>query len=212
MISAEEFIAILEQKDLLDPDLVDDLRRRVEQSMAPVSAALLAKRLVDKGHLSRKLAQRLLDRAESEEAEETASVDEPVEEVAEIGNLGLAPLEEDDEEEVVEEVAELEMTEEEDWGLQELDDDIAKYESAGKAFDVIIDDQGNNDEEQLETAAKEIAKYHNFISIDKRNLAIVENEITNLPAEKTTESTDEDSPDDDDPDAGKTSEENSDEF
>jgi TolA-binding protein len=124
MISAEEFIDILEQKDLLEPGLVDDLRRRVEQSMAPVSAALLAKRLVDKGHLSRKLAQRLLDRAESEPLEETAPVETPSKEVADAGHLGLAPLEEDDDEdEVLEGVAELEMTEEEDWGLQELEED-----------------------------------------------------------------------------------------
>jgi hypothetical protein len=123
MISAEEFIDILEKKDLLDPELVDDLRRRVEQSMAPVSAALLAKRLVDKGHLSRKLAQRLLDRAESE-GDEMAPLEEPAEEVQDVGDLGLAPLEE--EEEPIEEVADLEMTEEEDWGLQELDDEPAR--------------------------------------------------------------------------------------
>lgn len=125
MISAEEFIDILEQKDLLEPDLVSDLRRRVEQSMAPVSAALLAKRLVDKGHLSRKLAQRLLDRADSEPTEEPAVVEEPAqEEVVETGSLGLAPLEEEDaDEELVEEEVSLEMSEDEDWGLQELEED-----------------------------------------------------------------------------------------
>ncbi len=117
MISAEEFIDILEQKDLLDPSLVRDLRRRVEQSMAPVSAALLAKRLVDKGHLSRKLAQRLLDRAEDEVIEAPLE-QEPDERKPDVANLGLAPLEEDEVEE-----ADLETTEEEDWGLQELDDE-----------------------------------------------------------------------------------------
>lgn len=123
MISAEEFLDILEKKDLLDPELVADLRRRVGQSMAPVSAALLAKRLVDKGHLSRKLAQRLLDRAESEEPEDAdVPVKRPPDAKVKNGNLGLAPLEEEEEEEE-EELAELEMTEEEDWGLQELDDD-----------------------------------------------------------------------------------------
>ncbi len=127
MISAEEFIDILEQKDLLDPSLVRDLRRRVEQSMAPVSAALLAKRLVDKGHLSRKLAQRLLDRAE---LDEQPAAPPPGRRSAENrpqpGGLGLAPLEEEEEDEELkpaEEAAHLEMNEEEDWGLQELDDE-----------------------------------------------------------------------------------------
>ncbi len=126
MISAEEFIDILEQKDLLDPDLVQDLRRRIEQSMAPVSAALLAKRLVDKGHLSRKLAQRLLDRAEAdvdEPAPPPAPLEEPALEEPDVANLGLAPLEEDEEDEAVEEEVNLESTEEEDWGLQELEED-----------------------------------------------------------------------------------------
>ena len=125
MISAEEFIDILEKKDLLDPELVNELRRRVEQSMAPVSAALLAKRLVDKGHLSRKLAQRLLDRAESEPMEEVSKPQEHVEQADGAAPLGLAPLEEDEEveEEVVEEEVNLEMTEEEDWGLMELEED-----------------------------------------------------------------------------------------
>lgn len=126
MISAEEFIDILEQKDLLDPDLVQDLRRRIEQSMAPVSAALLAKRLVDKGHLSRKLAQRLLDRAEAEidePATPPAPLEEPEAEEPDVANLGLAPLEENEEDEAAEEEVNLESTEEEDWGLQELEED-----------------------------------------------------------------------------------------
>ena len=126
MISAEEFIDILEQKDLLDPDLVQDLRRRIEQSMAPVSAALLAKRLVDKGHLSRKLAQRLLDWAEADFDEPVpppAPSNEPAALEPEVANLGLAPLEEDEEDEAVEEEVNLQSTEEEDWGLQELEED-----------------------------------------------------------------------------------------
>ncbi|MGI6417325.1 MAG: hypothetical protein ACOX1P_16810 [Thermoguttaceae bacterium] len=124
MISAEEFIKILEDKDLLDPSLIAELRRRVEQSMAPVSAALLAKRLVDKGHLSRKLAQRLLDQPEPAQAPSPPASKTPAKQPErEKDQLppGLAPLEE--EQSKLEELADIEQTEEEDWQLMPLDDE-----------------------------------------------------------------------------------------
>ncbi len=124
MISAEEFIKILEEKDLLDPSLIAEMRKRVEQSMAPVSAALLAKRLVDKGHLSRKLAQRLLDQPEPAQAPSPPASKTPAkqpEREKDQSPPGLAPLEE--EQSKVEELADIEQTEEEDWQLMPLDDE-----------------------------------------------------------------------------------------
>ena len=53
MIAAEEFVALLEAKDLLSPELLAHLRRQISRPDHPVSAALMAKWLVDRGHLSR---------------------------------------------------------------------------------------------------------------------------------------------------------------
>ena len=74
MISAEEFVGMLEEKDLLPPDLVAGLRQKISQAKIPsaappwnkpITAARLAKWLVDNGHLSRLLAQRMLVKAEA---------------------------------------------------------------------------------------------------------------------------------------------------
>ncbi len=66
MISAERFLDLLEEKDLLPPKLLASLRRQLAEAKTPetrarLTAALVAKRLVDSGHLSRRLAQRLLE-------------------------------------------------------------------------------------------------------------------------------------------------------
>jgi len=99
MISAEEFVALLEQKDLLSPELVTHLRRQIARPGSPISAALLAKWLVDRGHLSRLLAQRLLTRAE-ESAEAVTppggmQFDWEKTGEAEEDELGLAPLDDE---------------------------------------------------------------------------------------------------------------------
>jgi hypothetical protein len=65
MISANHFIDMLVERDLLPDPLVESLRKQLEESPMPISAALVAKRLVDTGFLSRLLAQRLLDKAEN---------------------------------------------------------------------------------------------------------------------------------------------------
>ena len=99
MISAEEFVALLEKRDLLSPELVVHLRRQVARPSSPISAALIAKWLVDRGHLSRLLAQRLLTRAE-DSVEESAPPDamqfdwEKAAE-SEEDELGLAPLDDE---------------------------------------------------------------------------------------------------------------------
>lgn len=65
MISARQFIALLEEKDLLPAAVIESLRKQVDESPTPVTAALVAKRVVDAGLLSRLLVQRLLDKAEN---------------------------------------------------------------------------------------------------------------------------------------------------
>ncbi len=99
MIDAEEFVALLETKDLVSPEVVAHLRRQIARPNNPISAALIAKWLVDHGHLSRLLAQRLLTRAE-ESVEQTkpqpeVQFDWERQAQAEEDELGLAPLDDE---------------------------------------------------------------------------------------------------------------------
>jgi outer membrane protein assembly factor BamB len=125
MISAEQFLDLLEKKDLLEPELIRSLRRRVAESETPVKTALIAQRLVDKGHLSETLAKRLLERVLEAGGSDSSPLSEPDE-----SELGLVPLEEEQEEELGpipagKEVdgADIGATEEDDWGLEVIDDE-----------------------------------------------------------------------------------------
>ena len=74
MISAENFLKLLEEKDLLPSEMVEKLRRQVAKSPKPVPATAIAKRLIEKGYLTRPLAKRLLAMpAQSERAEQKAA-------------------------------------------------------------------------------------------------------------------------------------------
>jgi hypothetical protein len=99
MIGAEEFIALLEKKDLVSPELIEHLRRQIARPQARMSATLIAKWLVDRGHLSRLLAERLLSRAEESVPEAAAPQEEPFswekQAEAEQEELGLAPLDDE---------------------------------------------------------------------------------------------------------------------
>jgi len=96
MIDAVEFVDLLEKKDLVSPEVVVHLRRQIARPNNPISAALLAKWLVDRGHLSRLLAQRLLTRAEeSVEPAEPRDAEFDWEKQAEGDELGLAPLDDE---------------------------------------------------------------------------------------------------------------------
>lgn len=65
MISAKQFITLLDENGLLPPAVIESLRKQIEESPTPITAALVAKRVVDAGLLSRLLVQRLLDKAEN---------------------------------------------------------------------------------------------------------------------------------------------------
>jgi len=60
MISAEQFLDILEQKDLLPGEFIRILRQRVAESIKPVTAVGVARQLIKMGHLTPALAERLL--------------------------------------------------------------------------------------------------------------------------------------------------------
>ena len=61
MISAERFLSLLEEKDLLPPGVMAKLRQQVAQAKNPPKASGVAKALIDKGYLTPVLAKRLLD-------------------------------------------------------------------------------------------------------------------------------------------------------
>jgi len=95
----EQFLASLEDKDLLSAALIENLRQQVGQSKKPIPAAGIAKRLVEAGHLTPALAKRLLTAAEKSVRSAMPAEPKPTPAVAktrpEEEDLGLAPLEEE---------------------------------------------------------------------------------------------------------------------
>jgi outer membrane protein assembly factor BamB len=67
MISAERFLSLLEEKDLLDPGVMAKLRLQVAQAKNPPKASNVAQALIDKGYLTPALAKRLLGAEEDGE-------------------------------------------------------------------------------------------------------------------------------------------------
>ena len=65
MISAEKFLNILQAKDLLPADLIEQLRKQVKQFEKPPSVDALAAELIQRGYLTAALAGRLIQQAES---------------------------------------------------------------------------------------------------------------------------------------------------
>ena len=64
MISAEEFLSILEMKNLVPPEAIVRLREELARSKKSLPAAVIARQLADFGYISRSEAQHLLDAAE----------------------------------------------------------------------------------------------------------------------------------------------------
>ncbi|GAB4129179.1 MAG: hypothetical protein Kow0040_04890 [Thermogutta sp.] len=74
MIPAEELLKLLQERDLVPPEVIQQLRKQASdasRSPKPLSAAMAAKILVDQGYLSRLLAQRLMTAVEKAYAEKT---------------------------------------------------------------------------------------------------------------------------------------------
>jgi outer membrane protein assembly factor BamB/tetratricopeptide (TPR) repeat protein len=134
MISAQQLLDILEQKDLLPGELLRKLRQRVAQSEKSVAATALARQLIQLGHLTPALAERLLATAPAEGAGEPSAVAEekgPVPHMpAEEDELGLAPLEEETKKPGKPGAAPAQKKEEvEDLGLAPLEEDQGKRPS-----------------------------------------------------------------------------------
>ena len=63
MISAERFLAILQEKDLLPTDLIERLRKQIGRMKQPPTSASLAKQLIEEGYLTPALVKRLMAQA-----------------------------------------------------------------------------------------------------------------------------------------------------
>jgi len=59
-LTAEEFLHVLQEKDLVSDNLLATLRKQVADAQTPVSAGKIARLLIDKGFLTPLVAQRLL--------------------------------------------------------------------------------------------------------------------------------------------------------
>ncbi len=103
MITALQFIDILEEKDLLPPDLVRLLRDRIQSSPDPVTAVDVAKRLIKMERLTPALAERILTtpyrQPQAEEDDDLGLVpledEKPKDEKPEPDELGLAPMDDE---------------------------------------------------------------------------------------------------------------------
>ncbi len=77
---AKQFINLLESQQLLSPDVLDELRRQVAESKSRLTTELLAKLLVDNGHLTKfqatKLIGELKDATSSSSVVSTAETDD----------------------------------------------------------------------------------------------------------------------------------------
>ncbi len=102
----QRFLAILQEKDLLSSDLIEAIRRQLAGSAKGVSVASLAGRLIDEGHLTPAIAERLLAaatkatkpptsrRMQSQPKAKPRDVGSPRPAESEDHDLGLAPLDE----------------------------------------------------------------------------------------------------------------------
>jgi len=96
-ISTDAFVALLEQRDLLPLDMLGKLRQQIAAAKKPVSAATVARRLVEQGLLTRAQAKRLLA-AGGETPEAPAAPSKPAAPAEEDDDLGLEPIAEEEEE------------------------------------------------------------------------------------------------------------------
>jgi len=94
-VSTDAFLALLAERDLLPLDMLGKLRGQIAASKKPVSAATVARRLVEQGLLTRAQAKRLLA-AGGQAAGTSAAPPEPAPPAGE-GDPRLKPLDDEDE-------------------------------------------------------------------------------------------------------------------
>ena len=140
MSSAEKFVDILEEKDLLPPGMIEKVRAQVTESEQVVSAAKVAKALINAGHLTPALAKRLL--AAAEEAVKAAP--SSAAEAAQDDDLGLAPLEGEKKP-----AKPAKPAEEDDLGLAPLDEKKRPEKAEGEALSALDDEKPRASEPAL---------------------------------------------------------------
>ena len=113
-MAASQFIALLESRGLLDPEIIEELHRQVEQSKGRVTPEAIAKLLVENGQLTRFQATKLVT-----ELNEATAGTRPDPSLALRGGRPIEPIPPDDHDSVedllpndmvqVDEVAEVEV-------------------------------------------------------------------------------------------------------
>ncbi|GIW97226.1 MAG: serine/threonine protein kinase [Pirellulaceae bacterium] len=92
---AQQFIDLLEKRQLLAPEIIEELRRQVAESATRLTPELLAKLLVDNGHLTKFQATKLIAEVKEAASHEAGSSAQPTEgtagDAAEDEELGFAP-------------------------------------------------------------------------------------------------------------------------
>ncbi|HBE72165.1 MAG TPA: hypothetical protein DDW52_28860, partial [Planctomycetaceae bacterium] len=126
---AKQFIELLVSKQLLAPEIVEELKRQVEESKSKLSPELIAKLLVDNGHLTKFQATKLV----AEVREEHPVADGEAEEVDE--ELGFA--EDVDSESDDSNVAEVFVDDVVDVSSEDVVDVVADAEVEVQAVDVV---------------------------------------------------------------------------
>ena len=92
MISAEQFLTILQKKDLLPVDLIERLRQQIGQFEKPPTVDDLAAELIQQGYLTPTLANRLIQQGEPASGVHNRPAAAPEQGKADEGELELAPL------------------------------------------------------------------------------------------------------------------------
>ncbi len=99
MAHAEDLIDLIERKQLLSKDLINQLRMRAAQTMTPIPAEAFAQRLVEKDILSQAIAEGLLREIQEGDTSDSSSspVSEPLslDDSEEEEEIGLAPMDDE---------------------------------------------------------------------------------------------------------------------
>ena len=93
---AKQFIELLDSKQLLAPDILEELQRQIADSTTRLTPELIAKLLVDNGHLTKFQATKLIaEIKDPDEEAEAAPASSPTATPASSGDDGPASVNDD---------------------------------------------------------------------------------------------------------------------
>ena len=129
-MSAKQFIDKLEMLGLLSPDILEELRRQVEESKARITAGTLARLLVDNGHLTKFQATKLIsdmsqDAPDRHSKSSKATVDDDLLDLAPEAKQANKAVILDDDDDVVVEVS---PDDDDVMAVEVVDDDVVAVE------------------------------------------------------------------------------------